>query len=278
MAVRHTDPEDVLRRIEPQYFVDHTLFTGAIRHYVAHSLEQEFRRAPGDLHRRLYLLGVVKEEYAGYEDLGAFLLAFLRWKSGDVGLPIRALLEYSPGEAVIDDILNERRIMSGEDLYAALRIPEFFPASWGDMFPDIDLEKALKTACTFFAMDCRRNQKLHGIKAYNKIKHAAMVVPDASRYIPTLPATPAAIFKTPDKSDPNPYSVFAMPTDDEHIEQRQWSIEFVQVNLRLLSGLYVINRYPKELQDLGFDPPLVLLAHDLCEDVRDFLRQVTAKL
>lgn len=277
MGEHRVDPEDVLRRLEPQYFVDYTLFSGAVRHYVAYSLEQEFLRAPEDLHRRLYLLGVVKEEYAGYEDLAAFLLAFLRWRSGDVSLPIKPLLEYAPGEAVIDDILDDRRIASGEDLFSALSLEDFLPPGWGDMFPDIDLKKALKIACTFFAIDCRRNQKRPGIKAYNKIKHGAMIVPDASRYISTLPSAPAAIFSTPDKLNPNPYTLYAIPMEDEQIDQRLRSIEFMQANLRLLSGLYVISRYPAELRGLGFDPPPALLNHDLCKDIRDFLGQVTAK-
>jgi hypothetical protein len=274
---RQADPEEVLRRLEPQYFLDYTLFSGVIRHHVAHSLEQAYRGAPGDVHRRLFLLGVVKEEYAAYEDLAAILLAFLRWRSGDVPLPIKPLLEYAPGEAVIDGILNDRRIATGEDLYAALRLEEWLPSGWRETFPDIDLRKALKIACTFFVLDCRRNQKHPGIKAYNKIKHGAMIVPDASLYIPTLPSTPAAIFQTLDRLSPNPYTLYAIPMEDEHIEERLRSINFVQVNLRLLSGLYIINRYPAALQSCGYEPPFMLLAHDLCEDVCSFLREVTAK-
>jgi hypothetical protein len=43
---------------------DYAMFTGAVRQYVAKTLEQNFRLDPSDLHRRLCIIGLYKEEYA----------------------------------------------------------------------------------------------------------------------------------------------------------------------------------------------------------------------
>ena len=58
---------------------------------------------------------------------------------------------------------------SGEALWRALRLEDWIPSRWQEWFPDLDLEKALRLACTFFVEDCVQNQKRHGIAAYNKI-------------------------------------------------------------------------------------------------------------
>lgn len=270
-------PADVLQQIEPYYFFDYSRFSGALRHYVAISLEEEFRRAPTDLHRRLYSLGLVKEEYMGYEDLGAFLLAFLKWRAGETVLPLKVLLEYGPGEATIDRFLDERHIQTAEQLFSGLRLEDWIRPEWAALFPKINLEKVLRIACEFFVTDCRTNQKRHGIKAYNKIKHGALVVPDASIYDGSLPSTPAALFENPARAHPSPYMLFAIPMTNDHLENRQRSIEFVQDNLRLLSGLYVAYQYPDFLKARGFDPPISSLKDGNFENVMQFLEQVSVR-
>ena len=69
-------PESVHERIDPQWFYDYATFSGMFRHYAAKSLEVEFQRDANDIHRRLYLIGLYREEYSAYEDIGAILSAF----------------------------------------------------------------------------------------------------------------------------------------------------------------------------------------------------------
>jgi hypothetical protein len=271
-------PQTILRSIEPLFFVDYATFGGALRNYTARTLEESFKRAPGNAHRRFFLLGVLKEEYSAYEDVGAFLLAFLGW-AGSGTLPLESLLGYGPGDAFIEKVLTPRGIATGDDLYKAMGLQRLTPAAWGTVFPKIDLDKCLHRACDFFVKDCRNNQRLYGVDASNKIKHAGMVVPDASKYIPSLPPAPAAIFQNPDKASrlQHPFVLYAVPMSDAKIEPRLRSIEFVQNNLRLLSALYVHAQYPGELKTLGFDPPHTLFRLAQFAEVVDFLRQVTKK-
>lgn len=270
------DRDAALRQIEPIYFVDYCLFSGRLRYYVALSLGNDFKgqTRPTDVHKRLYILALVREEYTAYEDVGAFLLAFLAWRRGGTKVPFRKLLEYKIGEAVIDDILISEGVKDGSDLFAALRLEEFLTSLAGNL-GGVDLEKVLMKACEFFVTDCRRNQKKHGIRAYNKIKHGALVVPDARRYIPGLPSAPGTIFETVGGSEEKPYTLFAIPMSDEEMERRQSVIEFVQYNLRLLGALYIIHKYSAELKALGFDPPSQLLTHPDFQDVIAFAREVT---
>jgi hypothetical protein len=63
--------EEVLGRIEGDYFYDYAAFTGTQREYVVRALEAQFKTEPNDLHRRAFMLAVYREEYTAYEDLGA---------------------------------------------------------------------------------------------------------------------------------------------------------------------------------------------------------------
>ena len=77
--------EEVLARVEPIYFLDYALFTGAVRHYASVTLEAAFKTDPHPLRRRLHFVNLLKEEYAAYEDVGAFLGAFLLGISPPLG-------------------------------------------------------------------------------------------------------------------------------------------------------------------------------------------------
>src|SRR3954465_6312804 len=86
---------EILKQIEGDFFLDYAIFTGAIREYVARTLEEQYGRNENDWHRRLFLIAVYREEYTAYEDLGALLEAFL--KSGDEGgVPLDVLISYRP--------------------------------------------------------------------------------------------------------------------------------------------------------------------------------------
>jgi len=63
----------VHRDMDPRFFTDYALFSGAFRHYVGKSIEDEYRRSPNDIHKRLLIVGLYREEYSAYEDLGAVL-------------------------------------------------------------------------------------------------------------------------------------------------------------------------------------------------------------
>ena len=73
---------ETLAQLDPLYFLDYAVFTGAVRQYASKTLEEEFRADPNPLRRRLHLLNLVKEEYAAYEDAGAVLNAFLDYREG----------------------------------------------------------------------------------------------------------------------------------------------------------------------------------------------------
>jgi hypothetical protein len=111
------------------------------------------------------------------------------------------------------------------------------------------------------------NQKRYGVISYNKIKHGLLVVPSGRAYKPDVPDSPAALFLTPaerQKDGALPYTIYGFPSGDMQIEQRHASIEFVQCNLRLFAGLYVVARYPEALAARGISPQKLFDSKEFC--------------
>jgi len=262
------------------YFLDYAIFTGAIRHYAAKTLEEAFKQDPNPQRRRLHFVNLLREEYAGYEDTGALLDAFLDYREGRLDHPIASLMTFRPAEVALAAMFESHQISSGDELYRRLRLGEWIPREWSEWFPDLDLPKSLALACRFFFEDCARNQKPYGVIAYNKIKHGLLIVPSGRAYKGgDYPDTPAALLPTPgerQKEGAPAYSIYGFPCDDVHIEQRHASIEFIQCNLRLLSGLYVTWRYPAVLAGKGISPRQLFACKEFY-DVRHLISEVTQK-
>lgn len=273
-------PEKILARVEPLYFLDYALFTGAVRHYASTTLEAAFKADPHPFRRRLHFVNLLKEEYAAYEDVGAVLNAFLEYMQGAATLPLASLLEYRPRDVALAEMFERHKLSAGQQLFDALKLGEWIPADWPKWFPHLDPHKSLRLACNFFFDDCSRNQKKHGIVAYNKIKHGLLVVPSGKQYVPNLPDAPAVLFPTDTKhpgAKSSPFTVYGFVSDDSQIEERHKVIEFVQCNLRLLAALYVTWRYPGALADRGIADPKGLFERDELGDVRHLIGEVTAK-
>jgi len=272
-------PADVLAQIEPQYFVDYVRLTGIARDYVADTLRRAMLADPNDARRRLHLLGLVMQEYAAYEDAAALLKAWLDWQSGVTTTPLEPLFGYKPGEAQLDKVFTDFSISTGEDLFARLGVASWLPAEWTTWFPALDLEKAVRLACSFFAHDCRRNQKQFGVAAFNKIKHGLFVVPSARAYLPSLPDSPAALIANQDQATApsQPYVVYALPADDSSLREREMSVHFVGRSLRLLACLYLLHRFPSMVKAAwGGSGHAMFLSSDLA-DVIGLVADVTAK-
>jgi hypothetical protein len=272
------DKREVLRRVEGDYLLDYALFTGAMREYVTSSLEERFVKDKDDLHRRMFLLAVYREEYSAYEDLGAMLDALLTHRQDETIPLLEALISYGVGQVALAKVMQRFEIDTAGQLYVKLGLSDLIPAKWQQEFPDLDLEKALRTAAHFFFEDCVRNQKKEGLRAFNKMKHGLLVVPSAIRYLPNLVDAPAALFET-DKTRPevavNPFSVYAVPMTDEHLEGRLRSINFIQANLRMIAVLRVIARHPDAIRQRGLMNPLEVLRTPSLADLLSFMEQVT---
>jgi len=267
----------ILQRLEGDYLLDYATFTGALRVYVTQSLEEHFCREQNDLHRRLFLLAVYREEYSAYEDLGAMLDALLTHRATPEVPLLERLLGYSPGEVELSKVLERFTITTAGQLHDRLGFSELIPVAWAEQFPTLDLRKALQTAADFFFADCVRNQKKDGVRAFNKMKHGLLWVPNAQRYLPELIDAPAALFKT-DDSKPNaatnPFSLFAIPMTDADLDNRLRSIHFVQTNLRMIAALRAIALYPEALSRRGFDKAIDVLRTPNMADVLNFIEQV----
>ena len=271
---------EVLAQLDPLYFLDYAIFTGAVRHYASKTLEEAFRADPNPLRRRLHFVNLLKEEYAAYEDAGAMLNAFLDFREGQVSVPLASLIEFKARDVQLSNVFESHRIVSGEALFKALRLEEWIPAHWREWFSHLNLEKALRLACEFFMNDCIRNQKEYGIIAYNKVKHGLLVVPSGRVYRAGLPDSPAVVFPTPRdnrEAGANPYVMLGFETSDQQIENRHAAIEFVQCNLRLLAGLYVVSRYPGVLPSRSFADPKSMFESQTFSDVRHLIGEITAK-
>lgn len=251
-----------------------------MRVYVTQGLEEHFRKDKSDLHRRMFLLAVYREEYSAYEDLGAMLSALLTTRQ-DPDVPLlHKLISYAPGEVELRKLMKRFGISTSAELHDKSGFEELIPRNWFERFPRMNLRKALRTAADFFFVDCLKNQKTDGGCAFNKLKHGLMVVPNARRYIPAYPDIPAALFKT-DRKRPeataNPVSLFAIPMSDDHLEERLRGIHFVQTSLRLISALRAITLHPETVSRRGFDEPLDLIRAPHLTDVHSFLEQVTKR-
>ena len=237
----------VLSQFEGDYFLDYAVFTGTIREYISAALEEQFNREPNDLHRRAYTLGIYREEYTAYEDLGAFIDGFLEVGKNPRAIPLGRMIRYAPGNVKLDRMLEGRGIKSGEQLYDRLRLHDWIPTDWQFHFPTIDLEKALRRACWFIVDDCARSQKHEGISAFNKIKHGLLMIANGKRLIRAHPEGPAVLYVTDPRSSSagmRPVTLLTITMSDDKIEERRKQIFFVQATLRILAVLYVLKRYP----------------------------------
>lgn len=270
--------EEVHEQLDPHYFLDYALFGGALRHYVTKSIEDAFHADRNDLHRRFLILGVFKEEHAAYEDLGAILESFIRLKLKEFQHPIEGMLRFKDDLVVIETLFNRKKIKSGTDLFDSLAMQTFIPKKWGETFPQINCERALRRICEFFYHDCRLNQKRQGISAYNKIKHGLVLVSSAKRYDTNLPDAPGVIIRNPDSSSGNPYALLAIPMDDASIEARCKIIEFIQSSLRAIAALYSITRYPEFVsKSVGISNEISLFQAPPLIEVLTFLDQLSNK-
>jgi hypothetical protein len=111
---------ETLAQLDPNYFLDYAIFTGAVHHYASQTLEVAFEADPNPARRRLHLVNLIKEEYAAYEDAGAVLNAFLDWGEGRVEVPFASLLAYRPGEVALAAMFESHKITSSDQLMLLL--------------------------------------------------------------------------------------------------------------------------------------------------------------
>jgi hypothetical protein len=226
---------EVLRNLEGDYLLDYAIFTGAVRVYVTQGLEEHFAKDKNDLHRRMFLRAVFREEYSAYEDLGAMLDALLSNRR-DPDLPLlERLISYGVGQVELVKVMARFSIESSDQLCEQLGLMNLVPSTWKEQFPSLDLAKALHTAANFFFVDCLKSQKCDGLRAFNKMKHGLLLVPKATIYMRQQQIdAPAALFKTeeakPEAAD-NPFSLYAVPMSDDHLDAR-------------LDGLQLAERIP----------------------------------
>jgi hypothetical protein len=267
--------------VDGRYFLHYAVLMGRIRQYVADLLEEWTRRNSDDGTRRLYTLSVFKEEYAAYEDAGAHLAAYLRYRAEKVTSPFEALLQFKAKEVRLAPLFAEMGFTTGDHLFDALRLVEWIPPTWAEQRPRLKLEAAVRRFCAFLVQDCARAQKEDGIVAYNKIKHGAVVVPSAQPYLPHVPDYPGVLFPTGaqklDAADTS-LTVYAINFTDTSIEHRLRSIFFIQVSLRLLAAMYVAWRYPELIAACGRSGLAEWLSDPIFADVVKFIAEVSAEI
>lgn len=273
-AVSHNE---VHRQFDPHFFADYALFSGTLRHYVAKSLEDLLKADPNDIHRRFFIVGLYREEYAAYEDMGAILAAFIRFRKNELQFPIEGVLRYKPDNVVLESLFNRYNISSADALYSALGVEGWIPAGWQATYPRIDCPRVLKRMCRFMFLDCQANQKRYGIDAYNRIKHGLAFVPNGGRYVVGLPNAPAVLVTNPQpKSDP--YVLLGLPMDDAKLEERAKLVEFIQSTLRALVSMYLIGCHSSFLREnRKIDPALKLFELTPLVAVKDFMQQLSEK-
>jgi hypothetical protein len=183
-----------------------------------------------------------------------------------------------PGEVALSKLMSGFGISSPETLATALGFDQLVPPGWMSEYPSLNLTKALHVAAQFFFVDCVKNQKVDGVKAFNKLKHGLLAVPHGQFYLKSVPNAPATLFATnaehPEAAD-NPISLFSLPMTDDAIEGRLRSIHFVQCNLRMIAALLVVTKFPQAALKRKQIDPLKLFKEPYLKDVHDFIQNVT---
>lgn len=268
-------PEVVLTRIQGEYLCDYAVFSGTLREYVVRALEAQYRSEPNDLHTRAFMLAVYREEYTAYEDLGAFLNAFLASRA-DGSPPLLHIIRYTAAQVRLSRVWERHEITTGEDLYNRLGLDDWMPPSWQEHYANVDLKKVLRRACFFFVEDCGPGQRDTGVSAFNKIKHGLVLVPEGRRYAPQLPSAPAILYAT-DPKDPaaekNPITVLSIPTGPDKFEGRLRLIHFTQFGLRILAMLHVLHRHPDVLRRRGLPSDASVFSSERMVDVLRFMQK-----
>lgn len=278
MSAPPVSHDQVHRDLDVHYFSDYALFTGAVRQYVAKTLFEAFKADPNDWHRRLVIVGLYKEEFAAYEDLGAILESIIRWRRKEIKVPFEGMLRYKDDKVALPALFARRNIRSSLDLATALEVENLVPPDWPNVVPDIDCAAGLRAITKFIVEDCLNNQKSHGVEAYNRIKHGLILFPNGQRYLSTSPNAPAVLLNTKSPKSANPYTMMAMPMTDDLIERRSLLIEFIQASLRAIAALYVMTQYPGYLSErfhLPSDSHFFLSPN--LSDVRSFFWQLEQK-
>lgn len=267
--------ESVQQEFDPHYFTDYALFSGALRHYIAKSLEQLYLSDRNDIRKRFFIIAIYQAEYAAYEDLGAMLYGLIRYEKGELSSPLKGILEHKPGTVFLETLFKNHNIKSAEDLFKAVGLEQCIPADWP--YLRVNLPRVMLRMCKFIFVDCQKNQKSYGVDAYNKIKHNLAFVPNGSRYVKGLPNTPAILITNPTPKSA-PYVLLGIPMDDEGIEQRLRSIEFLQATLRALACFYLMGHHRDFLKgSRQIDPPSKLFELLPLVEVRDFMQQLSEK-
>jgi hypothetical protein len=270
--------DEVHRQFDPHFFTDYVLFSGTLRHYVAKSLENVLKADPNDVHRRFFIVGLYREEYAAYEDMGAVVAALIRFRKGELKFPIEGMLRYKPDNVILENLFRRYGIRSADDLYAALALQACIPADWDDAYPKIDCPKVLQRLCRFTFDTCQTNQKAYGIDAYNRIKHGLAFVPNGRRYLQGLPNAPAVLIRNLEPKAVNPYVLVGLRMDDEALEQRAKLVEFIQSTAKALVSFYLIAQYPDFLRDeRRVSPASKLFEQPALVSVREFMQQLSEK-
>lgn len=270
--------DEVHKQFDPHFFADYALFSGTLRHYVARTLKDLFKNDPNDVHRRFFIVGLYREEYAAYEDMGAILAALIRFRKGELRFPVEGILRYKPDSVILEALFRRRGIRSADDLYTALGLQACIPQDWQATYPNIDCVKSLKRMCRFMFIDCQENQKRYGIDAYNRIKHGLAFVPNGNRYQAGLPNSPAILILNPQPKSANPYALLGLQMDDSKLEERAKLVEFIQSTLLALVVFYLIDQYSDFLRDnRRISPALNLFNLPPLVSVRDFMQQLSEK-
>jgi hypothetical protein len=278
MTEQRIPHSSVHQDMDPHFFTDYALFSGAFRYYIAKSIEDAYGRDQNDIHKRLLTVGLYREEYSAYEDMGAILEAFVRFRAGELAHPLEGILRYKDDKVVLETLFTRRNIQSADDLFNALGLLEGVESSWRAIYPNIDSERVLRRMCRFIFIDCKSSQSLYGVEAYNRIKHGLAFLPNGQRYLQGLPNAPAVMIPNRKPQALNPYILFGLPMEAAKLSQRAALIEFIQSTTRALVGFYLIGRYPTFLQEeRQIDPAPRLFNLLPMVSVLEFLQQLNDK-
>lgn len=122
MQSKRIPHEQVHKDLDAHYFADYAMFTGVVRMYVARTLEQAFSADPNQVHRRLCVIGLYKEEFAAYEDLGAFIESMIRWRSNEIQVPFEGMLRYKDDKVALAALFKRRNISDRKALFYSLHL------------------------------------------------------------------------------------------------------------------------------------------------------------
>ncbi|OGL65907.1 hypothetical protein A3F52_05010 [Candidatus Uhrbacteria bacterium RIFCSPHIGHO2_12_FULL_47_11] len=263
----YSEEQQIYWKIEPHFLYDYVNFANRFRTLQAHDngLSQYQMKHDG---KRMYLVLLTELYQKSLEDLGAVLIALKRRFNQDCTCryqkrfnspetPITyTLFHYEPKEANISATVDA--YPSETIMVSALNVCVLEKLNPVLVLPHLNTKVCY--AKLFQMLKDWSGDQNKRLKAYNKIKHAGIVVGSAKIFNPANDNVPAVVYTDHNAGfTDHPLVVHCLEYTEMEFQLLQDGIVKIARHIKDLIAIYLIAYYPDFLKEKGFTSPLLFL-------------------